>query len=447
MAFSKPRHRLSLYKVIHKIEQGAFSSWKALNCLELKYKTNLLSRSNEVFRNLYGLHVERLYIEGGLSGLIRFHGFQASNLKALAIGKTEVNLFDFSIFNMNTLQWLDVSCNRLDKFEIPFVPQLYHLNISDQRLSVECLSGMKYFPGSLTSIDFSGTPLCYPPITCVLQAKFVNLRNTELRFLIGKDALCQRSHKVAKISHLGLQENRLQSVNSTLFTQYDWSALNVLRLSDNILALDGNGIWDNIQTTLKNLWNLTDLYLHGNFVENNLSPDMLVNQTKLQSLYLSHMALTNLTLKMHHMMNLNFLDLSYNKIQCFYTSTMRDINEIIGYTPGGGKVSKVLEINLSYNPLRCSCSSLEFYQWMRRVRPYITFTDFSAYQCTFHNGHKVTLLNLNLIVDILRSLMLINRLVSSEKDNNCNYNRLHTYFHCRNLIQIKTHPEEHVVET
>ena len=115
------------------------------------------------------------------------------------------------------------------------------------------------------------------------------------------------------------------------------------------------------------------------------------------------MALTNLTLKMGHMINLNLLDLSYNKIPCLYNSRMRDINTIIGYTPMRRNISSILEINLSDNPLRSRCSCLEFYQWMQKVRPYITFIKFNSYQCTFDNGQKVFLTDLNLIVETLNS--------------------------------------------
>ena len=135
---------------------------------------------------------------------------------------------------------------------------------------------------------------------------------------------------------------------------------------------------------LKPFWNLTHLYLDTNFMKYDLPHDMLLNQTKLQSLHLSDMYLTNLAADIGHLTDLKFLDLSQNKIQCLYTSTMRDINKIIRYTPNRRNASRILEINLSHNRLSCSCSCLEFYQWMMNVhvRNYITFTDFKSYRCT-----------------------------------------------------------------
>ena len=106
---------------------------------------------------------------------------------------------------------------------------------------------------------------------------------------------------------------------------------------------------------------------------------------------------------MRHMKDLNVLDLSYNKIRCLDISTLRDINSIIHYTPPQSNVLRTFEINLSDNPLHCSCSCLEFYVWIRKVRHYITFIDIGSYQWTFDNGQRIYLWKLNLILDILHS--------------------------------------------
>ena len=171
-------------------------------------------------------------------------------------------------------------------------------------------------------------------------------------------------------------------------------SLNVLKLCNNQLGSDESKECREIQrlyfmNILKQFWNLTH--------------DMLYNQTQLQSLNISDTILTNLTVKIGHLTNLKFLDLLQNKIQCLYTSTIRDINTIIHYTPEKRNVSKVFQMNLSHNPLLCTRSCLEFYQWIGNVRQYITFKDFNSYECTFDDGHKVNLSDLKLIVDVLHS--------------------------------------------
>ena len=215
------------------------------------------------------------------------------------------------------------------------------------------------------------------------------------------------NHKV-NISYLDLQDNDIQCINPSYFSFWDWSALNVLKLSNNRLGSGDHDACRNTDTShtmdfLNTLWNLTQLYLDRNFMEDNLPPDMLLNQTRLQSLHLSQMSLTNVTLNMRHMKDLNVLDLSYNKIRCLDISTLRDINSIIHFTPPQSNVLRTFEINLSDNNLHCSCSCLEFYVWIRKVRHYITFIDIGSYQCTFDNGQRIYLRKLNLILDILHS--------------------------------------------
>ena len=383
---------------------------------------NLGSRSNEVFKNLSGLHVERLYIEGGLSGILEFNGFQASNLKAFSMCNTQVHDFEFDLFNVQTVEWLDISGNRLGWVTSPNLSNLYYLDISRQTPIEQCTTLFWYgwkldartLYGNLTFLDLSGMILCYKekdfPISCYSHVKYVNLRNTGLTVLAGPDDGCQKNRKLA-INYIDMEDDNLECVNMTFLAQYDWSALNVIKLSNNRLGFSDSDACKDIQTAqvmdfLQPFWNLTELYLDKNFMKDNLPPDMLKNQTRLQSLHLSDMALTNVTLTIRHLLNLKFLDFSYNKIPCLYNSTLRDINTIIGYTPIQRNVSKTLELNLVYNPLSCSCACLEFYQWMRNVRPYVTFTDLESYQCTFDNKHKVSMSDLNFIVTTLNSQCL-----------------------------------------
>ena len=124
---------------------------------------------------------------------------------------------------------------------------------------------------------------------------------------------------------------------------------------------------------------------------------------------------------------------------------MRDINTIIHYNLVQRNISKVFELNLSRNPLRCSCSCLEFYLWMRNVRNYITFVALTSHHWTFDNGQKANLSNLNRIVDILRSQCA--RPDWSPVVSNCNCSHVHVHSGSHSIIQIETYFEVHLVET
>ena len=388
----------------HGVEQDALSSWKTLKSLNLLFHNIVRIPANWFLNNISGLHTEYLSIGIGLSGNANFEYFEAPNLQTLIIYVSNVEYFDFGSFGAHSSQWLDLSYNKISILDISQMQQLYHLDISHQ-ISIKCFF-LTVFPDSLNSVDLSGTQICNSCLNnCFLHLEFVDLSNTGLELLFDESFdLCSNVTDTVAIRHLDLQDNVIQCVNSTIFTRYDWSALNVFKLSDNKLGSDPCG---DFQTThfmdfLKPLWNLTDLYLDGNIMEYDLPPDLLPNQTKLQSLHLLYMALTNLTFGIGHLKDLSFLDISHNKIQCLYTSTIRDINTIIHYTPERRNISNIFELNLSHNRLRCTCSCLEFYLWMRNVHPYITFTDLESYHCTFDNGEKDQLSNLEIIVEKLQ---------------------------------------------
>ena len=214
------------------IERGAFSSWKSLKTLELNYMTSLGSRSNDVFRNLSGLHVVALYIKSGLYGAIRFDGFEAPNLKALAMNNNQVHFFDFDSFSVPTVQWLDISHNTIGWVRNPILHQLYYLDMSSQTPIEQCTilefgtdSDTRSQFGNLTFVDLSGVTLCYEElgftISCYSHVKYVNLRHSRLTALTGPDDICKTSYKV-DFSYIDLQDNDLQCVNSTFLAQYDW---------------------------------------------------------------------------------------------------------------------------------------------------------------------------------------------------------------------------------
>ena len=398
---------LSIIFYVYKIEQAVFSSWNALNAVELTGNEYFNVPAADVLKNLSGLHVERLYIESGINGEANFKEFKAPNLRALSIYNTDVEEIVFQTeWVLPPLHWLDVSYNRVDYIYVSELEQLYYLNIS-QQTSKKCYN-VPSLPESLISLDLSGTQGFLSTIqSCFFLIEFVNLSHTGLQASFDFESACGTVYKV-DTRHLDLEDNELQCINSRVFTQHDWSALNVLKLSNNLLGFGDSVDCNDMKDThfldfLKPLWNLTELYLDKNSMKYDLPPHVLVNQTKLQSLHLSDMLLSNLTLGMSHMIDLKFLDLSLNKIQCFYTSAMRDINTIIHYTPLRRNASRTMEINLSDNTLRCSCSCLEFYQWIRNVHPYITFTYMESYQCIFDNGWNISLSNLNVIINILHS--------------------------------------------
>ena len=175
---------------MHGIEHAAFSRWKALKSLTLLFHNIVRVPANWFLKNISGLHTEYLCIGLGLSDNAYFDDFNASNLKALMIYITNVEYFHFGSFGGQTLQWLDISYNKISELDMSEMQQLHHLDISNE-MTRQCFF-LSPFPESLKSVDLSGTQICNSCLNnCFLHLEFVNLRNTGLMWIYDDNSdLC-----------------------------------------------------------------------------------------------------------------------------------------------------------------------------------------------------------------------------------------------------------------
>ena len=171
-------------KNLKEIEQSAFSTWSGLNSLVLEYDKNVGIPPGQLFQNLSGIYVQRLYVKGKMYGDVYFHGFEAPNLLALAIYKSDVDMFDFgSLTAKNTVEWLDISGNKLVTIDtVEKIPKLLYLNVNSQTSDVCMENGNgtsgRRFPDNLDFIDLSDTLLCNIPKLGNIPFKVVNLSHS-----------------------------------------------------------------------------------------------------------------------------------------------------------------------------------------------------------------------------------------------------------------------------
>ena len=335
----------------NEIEKGAFSDWKALNSLELlldDYQEVSPSHILHLFKNLSGLQAERLYIYNVPSNTLDLHGFEATNLKALAIWYSQVAItgmeeLSFESIGVHTLQWLDISHNEIALLNLSVrLHTLQWLDISNNKIASLNLSVGLH---SLQWLDVS------------------NNRLASLDLSVGFHSL-----RWLNVSH-----NRIASLDLSLGALHisQWMDVSHNRLASLDLSVGVHSLqWLNIPLNKNTPLNILDEQQIQHPMKYVLQPDMLLNQTKL---HLSQTMKTNTTIEMHHHLNV-----SHNKFQCLHTSEMRAIDKIIHDTPGRRNLSKSFELNLSHNSLRCSCPCLEFFLWMKNVGPYITSAPISA---------------------------------------------------------------------
>ncbi|XP_046582509.1 toll-like receptor 4 [Haliotis rubra] len=148
-----------------------------------------------------------------------------------------------------------------------------------------------------------------------------------------------------------------------------FTSLKILRASSNYLGdflrKDKTGQAFSYSPTLEFL----DLSL--NRIQS-LPVNVFRNLVNLKTLNLSKNSISKLEIKISHMTNLKFLNLSSNEISSLdhmFVSQLDLINKSSG-----------LKVDLSGNPLICSCDSLDFIQWMTQRKG--LFVNQHLYKCS-----------------------------------------------------------------
>ncbi|XP_052105952.1 toll-like receptor 4 [Mytilus californianus] len=110
-----------------------------------------------------------------------------------------------------------------------------------------------------------------------------------------------------------------------------------------------------------------------------LAPFTFDSQPLLKHIDLSNNEIQDITFNLSSLVELEFLNLSYNKIKFFNERTMRTINILVAH--------KQLTIDLSQNLLQCTCKTIPFLRWM--IERNVLFVDLQGYICTFENGSTI----------------------------------------------------------
>jgi Leucine-rich repeat (LRR) protein len=132
------------------------------------------------------------------------------------------------------------------------------------------------------------------------------------------------------------------------------------------------------------------------------------NMVRMKILRLNDNQLTNINIRIRHMVNLSFVDLSNNRLTTMADQTIEEFNHIFGKR-------KVL-INLKNNEFQCTCTNLHFLDWMNEHRSH--FHHIEKYICSDQNIgfdfremeksiHQLKLRCMNLEIWIIISCVLI----------------------------------------
>ena len=221
---------------------------------------------------------------------------------------------------------------------------------------------------------------------------------------IEKPIYCAKSKLmtiVPQLETVNFNNNAMQCINSTFLSYCDWSSLTHLHLRNNQLGGTEGNICNRDKNSifgfLKLAVNLEYLDLAGNQIQNGNELSEVQALAKLKVIDLSNNGLHNFSLVLENMTGLSRLILSDNNILCLSMSTMLQLNKLQKLKTK----SDVIEVDLSGNPLRCTCECFDFFKWMMVTE--LVLTKRKTYECQFNNGTKKNLDSLPLIIAALES--------------------------------------------
>ena len=238
------------------------------------------------------------------------------------------------------------------------------------------------FEPKFETFDFSYNELRIPEIPGIVFPNNTNIRhmylsNNRIHKFAGPFK-CVPNYKM-KLELFDISENGCNEIPIDIFQYCDWSYMSELKLSGNnvgyILDRDSSGAF------LGRMIGLRLFSMERNMVKK-VNSDVFRYNPNLSHILLAENGIFNFDVKIGHLSKLRHLDLSGNLITFLPASVLEGLSSI--------SQSSNLTINLTGNPLQCSCSdgSLNFLKWLK-TNSALLVNDTHA--CTLSNNTKITL--------------------------------------------------------
>ncbi|XP_023211537.1 toll-like receptor 2 [Centruroides sculpturatus] len=379
---------------INYIHPQAFNIFKNLEYLSLRMNERLSSKILcDLFSNMTDIvPLERLDLSG-ISDLNKDKNFfillNKLRLKTLYMNAVEITDIKDEMFpNMDYLEELHMDKARVRKIgDYAFNPlkALKSLFLGRNVLS-EITKGL-LLP-HLENLDLSGFPMS----SLMLEIKdniFMNMSSLKSLDLSYKIISIYRNTfaGLIKLEKLKLENCKMQFIELGSFTHL--KSLKMLDMKNNqlfqtnsysvqmfhglvsleTLILNENKL-NSIDSLFNRLFSLKYLDLNYNLIKN-IKPENFFNLTNLQTLYLRGNILVEWKKKtFSRNKNMNFMDISKNKIKTISSSMLNDIKNL-------------KQVNMSDNPFVCNCELLIYLNWANDTNTTIInySVDEDAYIC------------------------------------------------------------------
>ena len=325
--------------------------------------------------------LKSIYVSDNMFGVgSYFYDFSAKQIHV-----TFINIsFQFSSHNFQDLH--DEICVKKD--QTASLPILYQTSNQNK---VQRQGQLKYNTTSF-EIPFSLQKLIFRNNLFRFKIEAKNVSNNSLEYLdCGFNLFYSWVGPLLtykKLIHLDLSNNFCSNVSKDFFRSSP--NLKTLLIQNNLLGfvliddMHGEILQHIPKLEILNLADNRIPYLPYNFFK---------FQTMLIEINLGGNLLEDMGFQISHMKNLSYLDLSKNRFASLNSTTCDQLETVIKSNPN-------LTVNLSDNPLICSCDTIQFIKWMSQTK--IKFTKLQSYKCKLYNGNKELLKEPKRVYEILK---------------------------------------------
>ncbi|XP_074934301.1 CD180 antigen isoform X2 [Phalacrocorax aristotelis] len=331
--------------------------------------------SPNVLQGLCNISVKDLYLQLRHFRNLNTDTFQClTRLRKLDLTQTHISALPPGISGMSSLEELVLNANSFEhlcNISSAAFPSLTHLHIKGNSQVLQLGSGCLDKLAKLQHLDLSKSRIesfdcCSKALSGLSSLRYLNLSHNiklHLQDVLIKDG--------ANLELLDLAFTSLHTNTS----QGPFRNLHLLQ----VLNLSSSHINTSIQHLFQGLENLMLLDLSQNNFESGIVPnDKLFQQlSNLEVLILSSCELTTIgSQAFHSLRKLRHVDLSHNKLTAFSTDAFLNLKSIylnfahnrIRIVPRDklAYLAGHCVINLSYNPLDCTCSNIGLITWYKQ---------------------------------------------------------------------------------
>ncbi|NXI67233.1 CD180 protein, partial [Anseranas semipalmata] len=329
----------------------------------------------DILQGLCNISVKDLYLQLRHFRNLNAATFQClTKLRKLDLTHTHISALPPGISGMSSLKELVLNANSFEhlcNISSATFPSLTHLHIKGNLQTLQLGSGCLEKLAELQHLDLSHSHIesldcCSKALNGLSSLRYLNLsHNTKLHL---PDVLFEEG---ASLELLDVAFTRLHIDTS----QGPFRNLHLLK----VLNLSSSYVNTSIQHLFQGLKNLVLLDLSQNTFESGIVPkDKLFQQlSNLEVLILSSCELTAVDNQaFHSLKKLRHVDLSHNKLTAFSTDAFSKLKSIylnfaynrIRIVPHDQLASLTGHsvINLSYNPLECTCSNIGLITWYKQ---------------------------------------------------------------------------------